>query len=147
MGQTVSSSSVDWNYIAPPIVQSASNIDESDNSIIEGELINDGISFTNNYTEKKETLNTMLTLLEHAINNSFYNKNFNNKNEIIIQQLDTTINEIDQKKNLNDSKFHSNKELFINNLNENKSIEQTNMKLKLTALVLILVALFMKVAI
>ena len=148
MGQTVSSASVDWNYIAPPVNDNTNtNTVNNINTIEDEEAINDGVSFTKDYKEKKDTLLTILKLLEHSINNSFYNRNFNNKNEIIIQQLDTTIDEIDQKKRNNDSKFFSNKEVFLNNLNENKSFEQTNMKLKLAALVLVLLALFMRVAI
>ena len=141
MGQQISSSSVDWNYIAPPIIEE----EQQEQDTQENTPSNSQTNTIDN--EKIETLNTLLKLLEHSINNSFYNKNFRNKNEVIIEQLETTIKEIEEKKKLNESKFFTTKEKFTSSLNENKNIEKMNYNLKIGCLVVILVALFVRFAI
>lgn len=141
MGQQISSSSVDWNYIAPPDLSD----EEEENNEVEMKMEVNEIKKID--YEKIENLNTLLQLLEHSINNSFYNKNFRNKNEIIIEQLETTIKEIEEKKKLNQSKFFTSKEKFTSTLNENKNIEKMNFNLKVVSLIIVLVAFFVRFAI
>ena len=65
---------------------------------------------------------------------------------MIILQLENTIDEIENKKKDNSSKFFTYKEKFNSKLNENKNIEKTNVNLKISALVIILLAIFMRFA-
>ena len=104
MGQSVSSQSIDWNYVAPPIISNevvnSGNDNENENEIRDNQTKNV------DYTKKINNLENSLMLLKYYYANSFYKKNFDNNPifQFIKKDLDNK-----ECQNLAKSKFSINK--------------------------------------